>query len=579
MEFENLGQLFDYFENESGPFYPANVDTKLSKIEETEENKSRLKAERLAFGFYANLHNENNWGTYFGPKFTGQNEDGQWVESPSIKFVDNDVIEHWIKRAGDSKHPTLKIRYNDLVWDLTEVATGEKPDFIHAKQTILATIELINEGLYKNISIALDKLDRALNLSLSVNNPDLQEKVKDIYFKLFEKNKEEEPHLYNHLFKIFIEQNNSVISEQEEEYIIEELEAHLKSVHEKGDLFEVEKSSLNLAYYYRANEQLEDSKRVLKVYQDAIDKSAENNSALTVSTYYKKLYDKYSEYGFTEEADEVSGSLQEAGLKSIESMGKFEHEFDIPKEEIQQFVNEVLSGELKEIVRKIIYHFLPQKGQTEKLVKEIAQKSPFQAFISQTLQDKKGRIIAEIGSVQDDLEGRTFRQIDQNMAFEAYFLRMILSKFFEKEEVTTEKIAEILSESPIYDEETLPLFKKGMQRYLEDDLYSAIHIFTPLIEKCLRKLLEMNGGAIYRPGRHGGIFLRNLDEILRDQIIVQTLSEDIIFYLNGLLSDQRAWNLRNKICHGILDYSEFTIEKADRLFHALLMFSLIQFQN
>ncbi len=156
---------------------------------------------------------------------------------------------------------------------------------------------------------------------------------------------------------------------------------------------------------------------------------------------------------------------------------------------------------------------------------------------------------------------------------------MILSKFFDKEEVSLEKIVKIIKVSPIYDEEILPLFKKGMERYLEDDLHSAIHIFIPLIEKCLRKLLEINGGAIYRPGRHGGIFLRNLDEILRDPIIAQTLTEDIIFYLNGLLSDQRAWNLRNKVCHGILNISDFTIEKADRLFHVLLMFSLINFQN
>ncbi len=404
-----LGQLFEYFEKESDPFYPANVDTELRKIEETEENKSKLKAERLAFGFYPSLHNENNWGTYFGPQFSGQNEDGQWIESPSIKFVDKEVIEHWIKRAEESNHPTLKIRYNDLIWDLTEVAIGEKPDFRHAKQTIIATIDLIDKKAYKNISIALDKLDRALNLSLSVNNPDLQAKVKSIYIKLFKETKENEHHLYNHLFNIFIKQNKSVITAQEEQYIVDELETHLINMQEKGDLFEVEKSSLNLAYYYRANNKIEDSKRVLKVYQNVIDESAENNSPLTVSSYYKKLYDKYSEYGFTKEADEVSSSLQEAGVRSIESMGQFEHEFDIPKEEIQQFVNEILSGELQDVIGKVISHFLPKKGHIEKMVKEIAQTTPLQALTSQTLQDRKGRIIAEIGTIQDDLEGRIFR--------------------------------------------------------------------------------------------------------------------------------------------------------------------------
>lgn len=579
MDFENLNQLFEYFEKESDPFYPDSVGTELRKIEETQENEFILKAERLAFGFYPNLHNENNWGTYFGPQFSGQNEDGQWVESPSIKLVNKEVIGHWIKRANESNHPTLRIRYNDLIWDLSEAAIGEKPDFKHAEQTIVSTIDLINKKVYKNINIALDKLDRALNLSLSVNNSDLQEKVKNRYIKLFKETKEEKNHLYNHLFNIFIKQNKSLITKQEEQYLIDELETYLIDMKKKGDLFGVEKSSLNLAYYFRANSKTEDSKRVLKIYQSVIDESAESNSALTVSSYYKKLYDKYSEFGFTDEANEVSNSLQEAGLKSVESMGKFEHKFNIPKKEIQQFVNGVLSGELHEVIGKLITHFLPKKGHTEKLVKELAQKAPLQAFISQTLQDRKGRIIAEIGSVQDDLEGRVFRQLDQNMSFEAYFLREVLSKFFDKKEVSVEKIVDTIKDSPIYDDETLPLFNKGMNRYLNNDLHSAIHIFIPLIEKCLRKLLEINGGAVYRPGRHGGIFLRNLDEILRDPIIVQTLPEDVIFYLNGLLSDQRCWNLRNEVCHGILDYSDFTINKADRLFHVLMMFSWIKTQD
>ena len=55
----------------------------------------------------------------------------------------------------------------------------------------------------------------------------------------------------------------------------------------------------------------------------------------------------------------------------------------------------------------------------------------------------------------------------------------------------------------------------------------------------------MVGAPIYAPRKGGGLNLRTLDELLRDATLTGALSGDITTYLRALLTDARAWNLRN----------------------------------
>jgi hypothetical protein len=576
MVFKSLSELFEHFEKKDEPFDEYDIDSALRKLsDENDDPENAALAEKLAFGFYADPNQNHNWGTYYGPKMIMPNKDGQYIESPSIKYVNKDVIEYWKERASSSSHPILKLRYNDLLWDFSQTTVNEKPSYEHAQEAILATIELIESGFYEHVNLVSQKLDRSLQLALSLNSSELVEKVKECYLALYKKGKKEAPFFINHLFEKLIVENKSLLSADEKKYIINQLENNLRSSVHAADIYEAEIYSLNLADYYRRTEDFDNAKRSLKEYQKSIEKTIDTNSALIVSSYLKKLYDKYIEFGFNKEADTLDSLLQKSGVKSVESMGVVEHQFQIPKELIEKFINDVVSGNFDKIVKKILAHFLPKKDATEQQVTDLAQKTAIQALVSQTIHDKDGRIIAQIGPVNEDLLGKTVRQLYQNMSFESYFLRGVFDEFFNHINNDIEKIVKHCSKSPVYDEDAIQFLKEGLKKYIEKDHFACIHIFIPLIEKCLRNLLKINGSPIYKPGRHGGLFLRNLGEILNDNIIKLALGDDIIFYLKVLLIDQRGWNLRNDISHGILEHEDFRIEIADRLFHVLLLLSLI----
>ena len=70
--------------------------------------------------------------------------------------------------------------------------------------------------------------------------------------------------------------------------------------------------------------------------------------------------------------------------------------------------------------------------------------------------------------------------------------------------------------------------------------------------------------------------LKTLDDLLREQAIVETLGESVAHYFQVLLTDQRGWNIRNDVCHGISPVQAFSWPMTDRIFHALLILATVR---
>ena len=85
---------------------------------------------------------ETGWGTYHGPMFVLTNQQGQFVEFPSIKLIDQEILDHWKKRAGEAKHPIMANRYADLVFDFEPVILKKSIDFTMAQKVIDSAIEI-----------------------------------------------------------------------------------------------------------------------------------------------------------------------------------------------------------------------------------------------------------------------------------------------------------------------------------------------------------------------------------------------------------------------------------------------------
>ena len=59
--------------------------------------------------------------------------------------------------------------------------------------------------------------------------------------------------------------------------------------------------------------------------------------------------------------------------------------------------------------------------------------------------------------------------------------------------------------------------------------------------------------------------------------VIDAFTEDGAFYLRLVLTDQRALNIRNQLCHGILSPSQFGLFAAARLLHVIVMLGMIEY--
>jgi hypothetical protein len=89
----------------------------------SESEKKAANAECWAFGFYPQDSGEPScWKTHFGPSMV-------WGDArvPDIAWLDVECFAYWTGRMSKARHPLLRARYADLVWDLSKVACGLKP--------------------------------------------------------------------------------------------------------------------------------------------------------------------------------------------------------------------------------------------------------------------------------------------------------------------------------------------------------------------------------------------------------------------------------------------------------------------
>lgn len=77
--------------------------------------------------------------------------------------------------------------------------------------------------------------------------------------------------------------------------------------------------------------------------------------------------------------------------------------------------------------------------------------------------------------------------------------------------------------------------------------------------------------------RHPGITdVKSMNNVLEDDEVRKMLPENIWRYLTLLFIERRGLNLRNDLAHGLVPIEGFNQAAANRVFHSLLVLSLIR---
>lgn len=548
----------------------------------TAEESAVVKAELVALGLFPEQPQESSpWGTHFGPMMvTGGGE------YPPIAAVTPAMVGYWKGRAQQCAHPRLRARYADAAWDLEPKVHSGKRDVQMAQIAIdayVADCDLPGIDIHQ-----IEGLERAIYLALKLGDEVRIASARDRILA-FQKQiaAPDKPRLVMFHFDALYEQRKKVkLSDAQLADMVDGLEKQLAGWSDPAgtqfDPWSARDLGQRLVQHYRASNRPDDVKRVVQVYAKAKLHIAGQANGMLSHHWLEELHQDYLDAGMRAEADALVPQVAKAGEQMGGEMGKMSTSMEISNDEMEQFCEGITDGSVEAAVERIVDTFAPDSEQLRTQMHEIAAKHPLMSMIQVTIADEHTR--ARVGGIQEDEPGRLVMHMHQHLAFESLFLHQAIERLFSRYQLTSGQFVDLLYRSQLFEDDRRALLLAGVQHYVGGDHASCAHLLIPQIEHLLRRLLGSLGGitvsldSVTRTYRE-----KDLGAVLRDPLMEQfwkqAAKRDVALYLRVVLTDQRALNIRNRLCHGLCNPDCFTPQITDRLLHILLMLSLLRMES
>ena len=246
-------------------------------------------AERSAFFFRGHADRDSVWETYFGPMAILTGNDGAEIRVPDIKELDGEVVAHWEARARSAKDPVMRARYADAVWDLKQAIAKERPSHEFAEMAIDAYLVASRERLYTMEIEAVNWLQRALSLSLSIRDTERTKLVVACMFEFYDQvASPQKPGVWIFLFDTLYGRKN-LLSQEQEAKIIADLESMLARTSsgkpEEFDPHGAQAAAERLAQHYKRQNDKANVERVIKMYGSAFERLSKDASPMLATAW------------------------------------------------------------------------------------------------------------------------------------------------------------------------------------------------------------------------------------------------------------------------------------------------------
>lgn len=562
----------------------SNKRAKLGDLSE-EEWKVFL-AEYSAFYFIKSLEGISAWGTYFAPMI-------EWIQgettvrNPDISQFDAETIAYWEERAQVATNPVMKARYADAAWDFAKVIVNSKPKYEYALLAIDGYIDATDRRFYEDETEAIQWVVRALHLARSVRDDNRVKKVIDTMFAFYQaaiqtKHTRVRIFLFDNLYG-----ESSLISTSQEAQIISDLEAvlgRLTVVREPNefDPHGAQEVAERLVQHYKTQGDKANITRVMKTYGDAFVVMAEMASPMLAMAWLQPIIERYEQEGMKSEAERLRVLQIKKSENADSDMKHYSVEFKMAQNDYDDLVRKLMGhGDLKTTLDNVAVYFIPHADTAKESVREQKTINPLLSMIPITVVDCTGRPVATIGAGDEGDEGDEGRIVQQlgriigiNQIFLSYVTEAVITEF----QPNVDDILSVLYQSPLFLESRRSILRAGISAYLSKDHLKGIHILVFQIEEMLRTLLTLMGIPPQKSvrGYYGITDVKNMNDALSDLRVKEVLTEDVWRYLSILYIDRRGMNLRNDLAHGLVSGEAFNQPTADRVFHSLLVLSLLK---
>lgn len=538
------------------------------------------------------------WEMHWQPLSTISDNQGTDHYSPDATLAADDTIREWSRRARHSEHPVLRARYADLAWEIakyrivaarkdSKASSPIRPNADDARRAIAGYIEAVELGLAHDVFDAWRYLSRAIELAATVRDAGLLQRARAALMDYRFACEGADPAYPFWLFDDIAWEHRDVLAltAHEKAAAVAALERALAQRANQADkqLFDpyiAQDAADRLGRWRRQLGEDADGRRAADVAGRAFEAAAEEAKGFTAIALLERQAARYRGVGDEESVARVEQAIKRRAPEAEGELKRVQVPIDISKEDLDAWAERVAGATFEDGLRGVVAGNLIRKGQAEDSVREIAKSAVLQAHITIAIMRHDGFSAAEIGSVDDDLDGRAVHHAANAFGYSAPFLNVALARLREKHSVDLDRLMSAMGESPLFPAGRQKLLREGIAAWFAEDWLKATHVMLPQIEAALRDLLAALGGAVMKPDRHyGGFQAIGLGEVLSHEIFRERVPEDIRFHLRVLLQDPRGINLRNEAMHGLAAHELFGRGIANWMVHSVILLGLIRLQS
>jgi len=324
--------------------------------------------------------------------------------------------------------------------------------------------------------------------------------------------------------------------------------------------------------------QPQDARKLRAEAAESLVREAEQRQArgdhLVASKFFRDALQLHTDAGSGREVlDRIKVQLEESGRQAVSAMTEITSgPIEIPREAVETIPNQMRPMSLAGCLRALSRYegWIPSLDRARRTAAEnsgrfISQMMPITVF--------RGEIAAlEIVEDAVRVEYEALNLVKMTYQIFAEVQLPAIIAVLQEKGWSAETLSEHLSQGNLFSDGRLQLIRRGLDRYFEGDLFSAIHILVLQVEGIIRDIAGVLGlPTITRRGRR--VQVRTLDSLLEDPDVVGALGSDFSALVRVFMTDPQGDNLRNDVAHALLDVNSFTRWRCEVLLMILVRLS------
>lgn len=571
-DFEYLFQASDFIVNK---LKEAGEQNATSVTDPTERQK--LAWEHDLFKFATNTEYGNpRKGRRFYPMMTGTTEDGAPFEFPNILSFTPEAVSYLKQRASETKNKVMLARYSDFIWEQTK-----EPQFgVTAYEAYFNQVDDFFSKEWEHR--ALDAIDRCVFFAMVgvVSNEKVPELKRKIWYHIDRLLAEQNPRFLLELFDILLEFKPQYLNPEDFTKLRAASRAAL-------DFYEEKKNYLLLRSFLQRAAEIDKREGTGKppnewkeaiaiTYEQEAQERETKGEFLAASFFFNDALKLYQESGNSAKIEFLKKKIVEMNQKAVPQFTGISTEINIPEEMIQKVVNPVLKETPLESLKSFAKYgsLIPRYQSAVEATQSQSQESPLMFLARASSMDDRGYTVAVD---EDPFRRQVIRNLMLTIDLTSLVFTQRIIEELKKQGLTADTVVSLLKEWEFADEEHLQIIQRGVERYLEGDYISSIHILIPQIEGLIIKVLHAANVPLLRiDSRELRIRNATLNDLFGRQEVVEIFGEDLWHYYDLVLLNPKGWNLRNAVAHGYITPTKLTAKEANIVFHLLLLLTNIQ---